>query len=128
MTSTIIDNFISGFAYGTTNVLVGQPLDTIKTRMQALGLKSTYQTGYEIFKTEGLYVIMYAIMLYYECYVLCFLYYYLFILQGYMVFIVVGYHCLSEEVRLSSLSLSSFLPSPSIIFVVIIILLSLSPS
>jgi hypothetical protein len=58
MTSTIIDNFISGFAYGTTNVLVGQPLDTIKTRMQALGLKSTYQTGYEIFKTEGLYVMM----------------------------------------------------------------------
>ena len=53
MTSTIIDNFISGFAYGTTNVLVGQPLDTIKTRMQALGMKSSYQTGYEIFTKEG---------------------------------------------------------------------------
>lgn len=60
MTSTIIDNFISGFAYGTTNVLVGQPLDTIKTRMQALGLKSTYQTGYEIFKTEGLCIMKYV--------------------------------------------------------------------
>ena len=31
-----VDTFIAGSAYGTTTVLVGQPFDTIKTRMQAL--------------------------------------------------------------------------------------------
>jgi solute carrier family 25 carnitine/acylcarnitine transporter 20/29 len=34
------DTFIAGYAYGTTAVLVGQPFDTIKTRMQALGSSS----------------------------------------------------------------------------------------
>lgn len=29
-------SFIAGFAYGLTNVIVGQPLDTIKTRMQTV--------------------------------------------------------------------------------------------
>lgn len=30
------DSFIAGFGYGAASVLVGQPLDTIKTRMQAM--------------------------------------------------------------------------------------------
>ncbi len=32
----VMDTFIAGMGYGATNVLVGQPLDTIKTRMQAM--------------------------------------------------------------------------------------------
>lgn len=28
--------FACGFAYGTTSVLIGQPFDTVKTRMQAM--------------------------------------------------------------------------------------------
>jgi solute carrier family 25 carnitine/acylcarnitine transporter 20/29 len=32
----VLDTFIAGMGYGATNVLVGQPLDTIKTRMQAM--------------------------------------------------------------------------------------------
>ncbi len=49
-----MDNFIAGFAYGTTTVIVGQPLDTIKTRMQALGTKSSIDTAKSIFNQEGI--------------------------------------------------------------------------
>jgi solute carrier family 25 carnitine/acylcarnitine transporter 20/29 len=49
-----MDNFIAGFAYGTTTVIVGQPLDTIKTRMQALGQKSAVQTARTILSANGL--------------------------------------------------------------------------
>ena len=49
-----MDNFIAGFAYGTTTVIVGQPLDTIKTRMQALGHVSAVQTAKSIFAKDGL--------------------------------------------------------------------------
>lgn len=48
-----MDNFIAGFAYGTTTVIVGQPLDTIKTRMQALGHVSAIQTAKTIFARDG---------------------------------------------------------------------------
>ena len=49
------DSFICGFAYGTTTVIVGQPLDTIKTRMQAKGTGSSMiTTASAIFKKEGI--------------------------------------------------------------------------
>ena len=49
------DSFICGFAYGTTTVIVGQPLDTIKTRMQAKGTGSSMiSTATLIFKQEGI--------------------------------------------------------------------------
>jgi solute carrier family 25 carnitine/acylcarnitine transporter 20/29 len=48
-----MDNFIAGYAYGITTVIVGQPLDTIKTRMQALGLKSASATAKNIFANDG---------------------------------------------------------------------------
>ncbi len=48
------DNFIAGFAYGMTTVVVGQPLDTIKTRMQAMNTSTAVSTGLEIFKKEGI--------------------------------------------------------------------------
>jgi hypothetical protein len=48
-----MDNFIAGYAYGITTVIVGQPLDTIKTRMQALGLKSASATAKNIFASDG---------------------------------------------------------------------------
>lgn len=48
------DSFICGFAYGTTTVIVGQPLDTIKTRMQAKGTGSSMvTTTVSIFQREG---------------------------------------------------------------------------
>lgn len=48
------DSFICGFAYGVTTVVVGQPLDTIKTRMQAKGTGcSMISTATSIFKQEG---------------------------------------------------------------------------
>lgn len=53
-----MDNFIAGFAYGTTTVIVGQPLDTIKTRMQAMNSNqhssSALRTASAIFQTEGI--------------------------------------------------------------------------
>lgn len=49
-----MDNFIAGFAYGSTTVLVGQPLDTIKTRMQALGTTSSIETAKAIFTQDGI--------------------------------------------------------------------------
>ena len=61
-----MDAFICGSAYGLTTVIVGQPFDTIKTRLQAshtpLSTSSNgparssgaFETGRQIFKTEGL--------------------------------------------------------------------------
>jgi hypothetical protein len=49
-----MDNFIAGFAYGTTTVIVGQPLDTIKTRMQALGTSSALMTAKTIVLNDGI--------------------------------------------------------------------------
>lgn len=46
--------FVAGFAYGLTTVLVGQPLDTIKTRLQAIGDKSAFETGTYIYTNEGI--------------------------------------------------------------------------
>jgi solute carrier family 25 carnitine/acylcarnitine transporter 20/29 len=49
--------FLAGFAYGITNVVVGQPLDTIKTRMQAMKemqSSSMLTTAREIVKHEGI--------------------------------------------------------------------------
>ena len=49
-----LDSFVCGFAYGVTTVIVGQPLDTIKTRMQAKGTgTSMINTATTIFKQEG---------------------------------------------------------------------------
>ena len=39
-----LENFVAGSAFGCTSVLVGQPLDTVKTRMQVLGTTSTFET------------------------------------------------------------------------------------
>jgi len=50
-------SFSAGFAYGGTSVCVGQPLDTVKTRMQALpraGGRSAFSVASEIVKAEGL--------------------------------------------------------------------------
>ena len=48
------DSFIAGFAYGTTTVVVGQPFDTIKTRMQAHDQKaSVLTTAQKIYQSEG---------------------------------------------------------------------------
>lgn len=48
-----MDNFIAGFAYGATTVIVGQPLDTIKTRMQALQMNSALKTAKVIVSSDG---------------------------------------------------------------------------
>ena len=62
-TSCEMEGFIAGFAYGTTSVVVGQPLDTIKTKMQMLssplakGLMrrpSSLAVGHEIYIKEGI--------------------------------------------------------------------------
>ena len=45
---------MAGFAYGITTVLVGQPLDTVKTRMQALGHTSALHTASSIYSAEGI--------------------------------------------------------------------------
>ena len=61
-----MDNFIAGFAYGTSSVIVGQPLDTIKTRMQALTNSNTshnvkvsaptsLSTARDIIRSEGIF-------------------------------------------------------------------------
>ena len=45
-----------GFAYGGTTVVVGQPLDTIKTRMQAMSgyeKASMRMTAVDLYKAEG---------------------------------------------------------------------------
>ena len=53
-----MDGFIAGFAYGVTSVLVGQPLDTVKTRVQMLPSTaatrpSSWSVGRQIFMQEG---------------------------------------------------------------------------
>jgi len=49
-----MDSFVCGFAYGTTTVVVGQPFDTIKTRMQAFdGKASLITTARTIWQAEG---------------------------------------------------------------------------
>mmetsp|Transcript_42637 Transcript_42637/g.43197 ORF Transcript_42637/g.43197 Transcript_42637/m.43197 type:complete len:143 (-) Transcript_42637:331-759(-) len=48
--------FIAGASYGFTTVLVGQPLDTIKTRMQGMpstAKRSMMVVGKELFYREG---------------------------------------------------------------------------
>jgi len=51
-------SFVAGFAYGLTNVIVGQPLDTIKTRMQTVVKTNTrinsLTIANEIYKVEGI--------------------------------------------------------------------------
>lgn len=51
-----MDNFLAGFAFGVTNVVVGQPLDTIKTRIQVslTHSPSSLKTGLTIFRQEGI--------------------------------------------------------------------------
>lgn len=48
--------FVAGASYGLTTVLVGQPLDTIKVRMQAMPTASTqssWTVGRDLFVREG---------------------------------------------------------------------------
>lgn len=58
ITSRKMDGFIAGFTYGLTSVIVGQPLDTIKTtaQMQGKGKHSAnfVQIGLHLFRSEGL--------------------------------------------------------------------------
>ena len=50
-----MESFIAGFAYGGTTVIVGQPLDTIKTRMQALHKSNgAIDVGLSLYRKEGL--------------------------------------------------------------------------
>jgi solute carrier family 25 carnitine/acylcarnitine transporter 20/29 len=49
-----VNNFLAGFAYGATTVAVGQPFDTIKTRIQTdKSYFSIMQTTKEIIEKEG---------------------------------------------------------------------------
>jgi solute carrier family 25 carnitine/acylcarnitine transporter 20/29 len=48
------DAFIAGFAYGTTSVIVGQPLDTIKTKAQMTSRGSSWKIAVDMFQKEGL--------------------------------------------------------------------------
>eukprot|EP01040_Poterioochromonas_malhamensis_P020477 gene20477-24449_t len=51
-----METFIAGFAYGATTVVVGQPLDTIKTRMQATsGHRNSITVFREIWQREGIF-------------------------------------------------------------------------
>lgn len=45
--------FLSGASYGLTTVLVGQPLDTIKTRMQGMTTASATKVFRELYEKEG---------------------------------------------------------------------------
>ena len=50
-------SFASGAVYGLTSVVVGQPLDTIKTRMQARPGSTSLgavRVGVDLFKLEGI--------------------------------------------------------------------------
>ena len=51
-----MDGFIAGFAYGTTSVIVGQPLDTIKTKVQTCvgPRQSSWVVGRDLYAEEGL--------------------------------------------------------------------------
>lgn len=41
-----LEHFVCGFSYGVTNVVVGQPFDTIKTRMQTMSFDSKAILGF----------------------------------------------------------------------------------
>ena len=45
---------ICGFAYGITSVLVGQPLETVKTQMQTLQKQSAVETATKLVREEGI--------------------------------------------------------------------------
>ena len=45
---------VCGFVYGITSVLVGQPLETIKTQMQTLNQRSAFETAHSILKQDGI--------------------------------------------------------------------------
>jgi len=54
-------DYVAGFVYGLASTLVGQPFDTIKTRMQAISqihstgvYKSSLETGKYIYMQEGI--------------------------------------------------------------------------
>lgn len=50
-----MDSFVAGFAYGATTVIVGQPLDTVKTRMQAMETsRGPLEVGLSLYRKEGL--------------------------------------------------------------------------
>ena len=46
--------FISGASYGLTTVIIGQPLDTLKTRMQGMSSSSATHIVKELYSKEGL--------------------------------------------------------------------------
>jgi len=46
-------SFTAGMAYGATTVIVAQPLDTVKTRLQAITNDSTINVFKDILKREG---------------------------------------------------------------------------
>lgn len=49
--------FLAGASYGLTTVIVGQPLDTIKVRMQGMpstGHQNSYTVGRDLFAREGM--------------------------------------------------------------------------
>ncbi len=50
-------SFVAGAGYGFTSVVIGQPLDTTKTRMQAhpaLAKTGMVETAKDLFKNEGI--------------------------------------------------------------------------
>lgn len=49
-----VNGFVAGFAYGATSVFVGQPLDTIKTKVQMNSATSSWRVGADLFRTEGI--------------------------------------------------------------------------
>jgi solute carrier family 25 carnitine/acylcarnitine transporter 20/29 len=46
--------FLSGASYGLTTVLIGQPFDTIKTRMQGISSSSATTVLFELYGKEGI--------------------------------------------------------------------------
>jgi solute carrier family 25 (mitochondrial carnitine/acylcarnitine transporter), member 20/29 len=45
---------VCGFAYGITSVVVGQPLETVKTQMQTLQKQSAVDTARKLVQEEGI--------------------------------------------------------------------------
>ena len=57
LTAEHLVTFAAGASYGMTTVVVGQPFDTIKVRMQGMPLKahqSSLSIGIELFRREGI--------------------------------------------------------------------------
>lgn len=46
--------FLSGASYGLTTVLIGQPFDTVKTRMQGMSSSSATKVLFELYGKEGI--------------------------------------------------------------------------